>query len=93
MEGLVGQLFLEPDALGDVARVQDDPADVAVAAQVADMGLELTPLAELVPESEHELVRLAVGAGVLERLPVVGVHESQRIPRRAPPTRAAPASR
>ena len=77
VEGLVRELVLEPDALGDVAGVQDDPADVPVAAQVADVGFELAPLAELVLQAEHELVRLAVGAGCVERLAVVGVDEAR----------------
>ena len=76
VEGLVGELLFEPVALGDVACVQNDAADVAVGPQVADVGFELAPLAELVLEPEHDLVCLAVGAGLLECLPVFGVHEA-----------------
>ena len=45
---LMGELFFQPDPLGHIARVQDDAADVPVGAEVADMGLELPPLAEFV---------------------------------------------
>ena len=60
MERLPGELLLEPHALGDVAGVEDDAADLAVAAQVGDVRLEVAPLAEPVAHPEHDLVRLAV---------------------------------
>ena len=55
VERLPGQLLLEPHALGHVARVEHDAADVPVAAQVGDVGLEVTPLAEPVAHAEHDL--------------------------------------
>ena len=42
---LPGQLLLEPHAIGDVARVQHDAADVAVVAKIGQMSLEVAPLA------------------------------------------------
>ena len=62
VEGLMPELLLEPDALGDVARVEHDAADLPVVAQVGHVRLEVAPLAEPVRHAEHDLVRLAVRA-------------------------------
>ena len=51
VERLPGQLLLEPHALGDVAGVEDDAADLPVVAQVGDVRLEVAPLAEPVPHA------------------------------------------
>ena len=63
VERLVGELLLEPHALGDVAGVEHDAADVPVVAQVGDVRLEVPPLAEPVAHAEDDLVRLAVRRG------------------------------
>ena len=60
MERLPGQLLLEPDALGDVARVEDDAADLPVAAQVGDVRLEVAPLAEPVRSRKSTRAGVAV---------------------------------
>ena len=60
VEGLVGELLLEPHSLGHVSGVEDHAADVAVAAEIADVRLEDPLFAEPVDHPEHELVRLAV---------------------------------
>ena len=59
VEGLVGELLLERLALADVARVQDDAADVLVVDQVG------------VPDLELELGAVAVHERALERVAVV----------------------
>ena len=46
VERLARELLLEPHALGDVARVEHDAADVPVVAEVGDVRLEVAPLAE-----------------------------------------------
>ena len=93
VEGLVHELLFEPDALGDVAGVQHDPADVPVGAQVAHVRLELTPLSEPVLQAELELVRLAVRAGFVQRGAVALVDEACESRSRAPPPRGVRASR
>ena len=51
VERLPRELLLEPDALGHVAGVEHDAADLAVVAQVGDVRLEVAPLAEPVRAS------------------------------------------
>ena len=94
VEGLPRELLLEADPLGDVARVEDDPADVAVVAQVGDVRLQVAPLLEAVARSGRRARgarrgRPPPGAAAL----IVGVHEAARSRRRAVRPRRGPASR
>ena len=67
VERLPGELLLEPHALGDVPRVEDDAADLPVRAKVGHMGLEVAPLAEAVQQPEDDLRRLPVRVRRVER--------------------------
>ena len=78
VERLPGQLLLEPHALGHVARVQHDAAQLPVVAQVGHVGVEVPPLPEAVQHAEHDLARLAARAGGLEHGLVVRVDELHR---------------
>ena len=74
---LPGQLLLEPDAVGDVPRVQHDAADMAIVAEIGEVGLEVAPLARGVAQPEHELLRLARRLGPGHGGAIVLVHEAQ----------------
>ena len=50
--GLLGELVLEPHALGDVAGVEHDAAHVAVVAEIGDVRFEVPPLARRVAHRE-----------------------------------------
>ena len=78
VERLPGQLLLEPDALADVPRVEDNPADLPVRAKVGHVGLEVPPLAEAVQQPEDDLRRLPVRVCRDER-EIVGVNEAGEV--------------
>ena len=66
VEGLVGELLLRLLALGGVAGVEDDAADVAVVEEVGGDGLDVAPVAMLVEQAELDAT---VGAGRGGELP------------------------
>ena len=76
MVGLLGQFLLQPHPLADIAGVQDDAANLAVAAQVGHVRLEVAPLAEAVLHPEHELVGPPGRVGRTHDRAVVGVQEA-----------------
>ena len=75
VEGLARQLLFQADALGDVTRVEDDPANAPVLAQVADVGLEMAPFTEAVGHPEHDLRGFGAGLRAPHQRAVVGVHD------------------
>ena len=75
VEGLARELLLEPDPLGDVARVEHHAPDVAVLAQVGHVRLEMPPLLEAVRHPEDQLPRLPVLERGAHRGAVVGMHD------------------
>ena len=85
VEGLRRQLLLEPDALGDVARVEDDAADAAVVAEVGDVRLEVAPSRRsgCVTRNTISLGGSPFGVRCLAARSVVGVDELERSRRRA----------
>ena len=93
VERLPGELLLEPDPLGHVARVQHDAADLPVVAEIGDVGLEVAPLFEPVRHPEEDSRGCAVREGGLDRGAVVRVDEALEARRRACPPRERRASR
>ena len=63
VEGLVGELLLELLALGDVAAVEDDPADGVVVEEVGVQDLEVTQLAVLGLQQALDDLGTAGGTG------------------------------
>ena len=78
MERLPGELLLEPDALGDVAGVEDDAADVPVVAQVGDVGLEVCAIRRTCSHAEQHSCGLAVLERRGDRGAVVGIDEASK---------------
>ena len=76
MKGLLGELLLEAHALGHIARVQDHAPDIAVAAEVGHMRLEVSPLAELVHHAEQNLAGASRRARGPNGRAVFVVHEA-----------------
>src|SRR3989475_4213309 len=75
VERLTHQLLLEAHALGDVPRVEHDATNPPVLPQIGDVRFDVPPLAEPVPQPEHELVRLRVQRRGAHGALVVGVDE------------------
>ena len=67
VEGLVDELLLERLALADVARVEDEAADVRVVEQVRDRDLRAAEPPVAVPDRELEHAHAVRLAGTLPR--------------------------
>jgi hypothetical protein len=79
VERLPRQLLLQPDALGDVARVEDHAADLPVGAEVGHVRLEMPPFPEAVQQPEDDLGRLAVRIRRVHERKIVRVDEAGEV--------------
>ena len=57
----MGQLRFQLDSLGHVARVEHDPADSFVLAEIGHVRLEVPPFARLVQHAQDDLAAAAAG--------------------------------